>query len=126
MTEIGKIYDVNADTVSDINLGKSRKQLNTEYPIRKIEPKIQHCQICGKIISNKSKIGLCLNCFQNWQSKKPDRNTLKNLIRVESFTSIGKRYEVTDNAVRKWCKSYNLPFRKKDIKVISDEVWNLI
>ena len=34
------------------------------------------------------------------------------------FTQIGKEYGVTDNAVRKWCKSYNLPYRVKDIKEI--------
>lgn len=25
-------------------------------------------------------------------------------------------YGVSDNAIRKWCKQYDLPFRKKDIK----------
>jgi hypothetical protein len=27
-------------------------------------------------------------------------------------------YNVSDNAIRKWCKDYNLPYRKKDIKML--------
>lgn len=56
-------------------------------------------------------------------SKKPSRDELKSLIRSTSFVQIGKRYEVSDNAIRRWCKSYNLPFRVSDIKLISDEDW---
>jgi hypothetical protein len=47
--------------------------------------------------------------------KYPDREELKNLIRNFPFTEIGKMYKVTDNAVKKWCKKFNLPSRKKDI-----------
>jgi hypothetical protein len=31
------------------------------------------------------------------------REELKEMIRTESFLSIGKRFEVSDNAIRKWC-----------------------
>ena len=30
-----------------------------------------------------------------------------------SFLTIGKQYDVTDNTIKKWCKQYNLPYRKK-------------
>ena len=32
------------------------------------------------------------------------------------FTKIAEKYGVTDNTVRKWCKSYGLPYRRKDIR----------
>ena len=48
------------------------------------------------------------------------------MIRKEPFTTIGAKYKVTDNSIRKWCKSYDLPFRKKDIKLYSDEEWELL
>lgn len=35
-------------------------------------------------------------------------------------------YNVTDNTVRKWCKSYGLPFRTGDIKKISVSDWQSI
>lgn len=48
------------------------------------------------------------------------------LIKTQSFTSIGKQFNVSDNAVRKWCDKYNLPRTKAEIKNYSDEEWNLI
>ena len=43
-----------------------------------------------------------------------------------SFVELGKKYGVSDNAVKKWCISYNLPSKKKDINNISDIDWELI
>jgi len=37
------------------------------------------------------------------------------MIKTKSFVNIGKLYGVSDNAVRKWCKYYGLPYRKRDI-----------
>ena len=59
-------------------------------------------------------------------SRKPDRSVLKSLIREMPFTQIGKMFEVSDNAIRKWCKSYNLPSKVSLIKTIPDEEWNFI
>lgn len=47
------------------------------------------------------------------------------MIRSQSFLSIGSKYNISDNAVRKWCKQYNLPSTKKEINSYSDEEWNL-
>ena len=32
-------------------------------------------------------------------------------------------FGVTDNAIRKWCKKFNLPFKKEDIIKYSEEEW---
>ena len=56
-------------------------------------------------------------------SKKPSREVLKEQIRNTPFLQLGKVYGVSDNAIRKWCKSYNLPSKVTDIKNISDEEW---
>ena len=45
------------------------------------------------------------------------------MIRYHTFTDIGVKYKVSDNAVRKWCVKYNLPKRKKDIESYTDEEW---
>lgn len=44
------------------------------------------------------------------------KEELSVLIQSKSFVEIGRIYGVSDNAVRKWCKSYGLPYRKKDLK----------
>ena len=54
------------------------------------------------------------------------REELKNLIRTTPFLQIGKQFNVSDKAITKWCKKFNLPYRKKDINIISDEEWKKI
>lgn len=53
---------------------------------------------------------------QKSNSLKPTKDILSKQITQLSFVSIGKLYGVSDNAVRKWCKSYDLPYKRKDIK----------
>jgi len=54
------------------------------------------------------------------------REDLKNKIRHDSFVHIGKEFGVSDNAIRKWCKKYNLPFKVSVIKSINDDNWEQI
>ena len=89
------------------------------------EKKIKYCLDCGKIISNKSI--RCLEC--EIKNRKTDevkglsREELKKLIRNTSFTKIGKMFNVSDNAVRKWCDKYHLPKKVSEIKKYTDEEW---
>ena len=73
------------------------------------------CPICGKRINTNAK--LCRNCMLDSQrANRPSKEELSNLIQTKPFTHIAKLYGVTDNAIRKWCVSYNLPYRRKDIE----------
>ena len=42
------------------------------------------------------------------------------------FTQIAAQYNVTDNAIRKWCVAYDLPKTKKLINSFSEEEWSKI
>lgn len=81
------------------------------------------CPKCGAKKSPQAM--LCSKCAHETarQCERPSRDELKSLIRNNSFLKIGEKFNVTDNAVRKWCESYNLPKRKRDINKISDEEW---
>lgn len=72
------------------------------------------CKNCGDKISSRN--GFCVKCssIKRRTVERPNREELKNMIETTPFTTIAKKYGVTDNAVRKWCDSMNLP-RKKSI-----------
>lgn len=90
------------------------------------DKKEYYCVDCGKLISKGST--RCNQCEAKARiTEKPlTREELKQLIRTTPFTTIGERVGVSDNAIRKWCKQYNLPTKKRDIKQYSDEEWNNI
>lgn len=118
--EIHKILDIDLHTW--VALKEETRQTNGEnYLIPRFS-----CKNCGSPVSTKD--ALCISCARIASRKveRPNRLELKNLIRSTSFTQIAKQYGVTDNAVRKWCKVENLPFRVRDIKNYSDAEWEEI
>lgn len=54
------------------------------------------------------------------------REELKQKIRTQTFSEIGKEFGVTDSAIRKWCKKYNLPHTKDKINSYEKEDWEKI
>ena len=135
--QIAKENDITREMVQGINSGRYWRH-DRNYPIQ--DPKAQFyrrgyscrtdshkqyfCVDCGKEISKGAQ--RCVACEALRRKNLPlsvSREELKTLIRTLSFIEIGKKYNVTDNAVRKWCKKYGLPYRVKDIKTFSDEDW---
>lgn len=126
--EIALQYNISQRLVSGINIGQFWTQSNQTYPIRhSIQNKqIPTCPNCGAKVSEKGKY--CVNCANIRMRKvqRPSRDELKQLIRTTPFVQIGKRYGVSDTAIRKWCDFYSLPRRSTDIKKIDNEIWELI
>ena len=81
--------------------------------------KTKFCSRCGAPLSKGNKSGLCQDCY-----KKEVRNHIPNKEELLSkllelngnFTKAGLFYGISDNAVRKWCKSYGLPFHSNAYK----------
>lgn len=90
---------------------------------------LNHCIDCGAIIGRKSV--RCPICNRKQEAIKSQRKgltkqKLKDLIRTTPFVKIGEMFNVSDNAIRKWCKHFNLPSKTTEIQRISDEEWELI
>ena len=93
-----------------------------------LNPIKRKCSQCGVSITRYSQSGLCEICSRKTRRivERPSREELKDLIRNLSFVEIGRQFQVSDNAVRKWCDNYNLPRKKADIIKYSDAEWSKI
>ena len=88
------------------------------------------CPVCN-VNYKDAKAETCIDCWnelnrmfiKNTDTQLPSRAVLKNKIRTSSFVQIGKEYGVSDNAVRKWCKFYDLPYKSSAIHNLSDDEW---
>lgn len=71
---------------------------------------VKTCSDCHYPCSRTSqKCNKCYKKHQRQQSNKPTKKQLlKDIKQLKYFTRIAKEYKVTDNTIRKWCKSYSI------------------
>lgn len=82
-----------------------------------------NCVKCGKEIRRKNKTGMCQACnvehgtysdiakgrySENTLVKRATKTEIEELLKTTSLSAIGKIYNVSDNAVRKWCVKYGI------------------
>jgi len=87
---------------------EKRKRLKIKKEIIKKEKvKKEYFCICGNKISKDSKTGLCFKCYQVKARfvDRPSLEVLKNEIKELGYCAVGRKYGVTDNAIRKWLKN---------------------
>lgn len=67
---------------------------------------INYCKECGVIVKGKGKTGLCITCSHTASRKvtRPPIDLLIKELQDTSYLATGKRYGVSDNAIRKWLK----------------------
>lgn len=136
--EIAKKFNVSYQTISDINRGKTRVLKGYTFPLRpsniqhvkseklkqEVEKKprkqpprkkvIKYCA-CGKQIDEKS--SQCSECYalSNRRVERPEAVQLAKEIIEMGFCAVGRKYGVTDNAIRKWCTTYGIPKKKNEL-----------
>lgn len=88
------------------------------------------CVDCGKIITstairckecnNKHKIAVHL------ENLPIAREELKQMIREKSFEEVGRKFSITGNGIKRWCKNFGLPMTKKEINNYTEEEWTSV
>lgn len=75
------------------------------------------CPICSGPMKSKY-ANMCENCYlkQKAMNIPTKEELLAELSNFKSFKELGRKYKVSDAAVRKWCKKYGLPYHSKSYK----------
>lgn len=124
--EIANLYDLDLSMIYYLNRGDYHNLPGETYPLRPVKDltkKHHYCIDCGCEITHEAiRCQICDHIKQR-KAIRPEREELKNLIRTTNFTQLGKKYDVTDNTIRKWCKAVGLPTKAADIKQYTDKEW---
>ena len=106
------------------NILKSYSRISDEELYNYSSKGKNYCCDCGcEILTTSERCVACKNKIQR-TVERPSREELKSLIRTLPFTQIGKQFNVSDNAIRKWCYAEGLPAKKSEINNYSEEDWS--
>jgi hypothetical protein len=85
-----------------VNSGKSKGENNHTKRVT--------CKVCRSILENNQKNYCSNKCRAKGRRKvkRPSPSTLKKEMTEMSFLALGRKYGVSDNAVRKWARTYDL------------------
>lgn len=123
MLDISKECQISYEMVQGINTGRFWND-GRDYPIRKTRMlNKNYCIDCGvEIHKNSLRCFECNNKYKIESNKcnRPSKELLNDLIYKYTFENIAKQFNVSSNAVRKWCKTYSLPYKYSDLHPIKD------
>lgn len=120
--DIAKKYDFDLSMIYYINRGTWHHKETEIYPLRKVKnisKQHNYCIDCGKEIYLYSTRCIKCNAIAARTVKRPDKETLYQLLLNNNgnFVKTGKQFNISDNTIREWCKSYNLPYHSSNYKV---------
>ncbi len=84
---------------------------NGSYGVCVTKQQLNTCIVCGSSLTTTDQEKYCSHECSNIGQRKterPSKSELKYLIENNSWVSIGRMFDVSDNAVRKWAKNYNI------------------
>lgn len=89
--------------------GKPESSIDTIL-LKKRVKEVGHCKQCGKELTNSQKIYCSQECAHLNVSKIPQKNELIDKLNEFNWnkTKTGKYFGVSDNAIRKWIKKYDI------------------
>lgn len=97
----------------ELKVNDGRKEILIDGILVNISWEEKECEYCKKIYYTirKDQKFCSIKCYTLSQYKvknRPSKEELQTLITEFSWTEIGRKYNVSDNAVRKWAKKYEL------------------
>lgn len=107
------VFRTNADHIRFHKTGIREKQPDGIYTSPEV---VYHykCKMCG--VNFTRRFNNLTYCSSSCSSKslnitrRPSQEELIRLLTLYTFVEVGSQLGVSDNAVRKWCKSYNISY----------------
>lgn len=101
-------YNLHVQGVSEVLLEKINEEDKIEI-IKEEKPK-RYCLSCGKELTNSQTKYCSQECATKSYRKRVEKEELINALKANDFnlTKVGKIYNVTANAIKKWCKHYEI------------------
>ena len=89
----------NCHSQTDTFAGRNKKLKKKE---------IVRCVDCGEVIGKGTKTGKCPKCYSKSRRKvfRPGLDTLLEDVKELGYCATGRKYGVSDNAIRKWISNY--------------------
>ena len=72
-----------------------------------------NCPKCGNLKYKNAELCSVCRGFIKRKVSRPSKEILEKDIQENSFVALGKKYGVSDNAIRKWCKAYGIKIIKR-------------
>ena len=101
-------YDIEFLSKSSLDDNNSLNDYISKEPKVKLIKSTGRCPICQKDVFGTKYCSLKCSALSRRKTTHPRRKTLAKLMENMSFCAIGRKYNVSDNAVRKWAKRYDL------------------
>ena len=112
--EISKKFGISVQHINNINRGSCLKIKDECYPIRKFydstigknkkKRTIIKCKVCKSETKNDKFCSIACSSVNQRIVERPSKEELLNLLKENSFVSVGKMFNVSDNCIRKWIK----------------------
>ena len=105
-----KILCPNCHAKTPTYRGKNKKNKKSQTTKNKIQTiltkKIHKCSSCEVELKTNCKTGLCNSCYSKSQRKveRPSKEQFCAALIKFKLSSVGKKYGVSDNTIRKWLK----------------------
>lgn len=117
--KLAKRKNISINNAEQLILNTPNLSIN-DIPINVVKLKDKICPICGKLFHPKSKETIFCSMECNLQDKSKNIPTKEELLdKLKelkcNMIQVGKFFNVSDNAVRKWCIKYNMPKHKKEL-----------
>jgi group I intron endonuclease len=116
--DIAKQFNVGIDTISEINHGKTRVLEDVIYPIRNNKKDKNIKDIKKKEADNNDYKDVVQNSSSKNKTPPISKDELLTLLQTHlgNFVYVSQLFNVTDNAVRKWCRKYEIPSHSFDYR----------